>query len=93
MCTSYLSVKSFFSIVRPKQTEIAVPLVLGTMAAGLEYVGFKGIGKYIANDIKEKNGEIDFDKLVDPASVDRQRDIQTDRQTDSQTDRRWALRL
>ena len=30
------------------QTEIFTPLVLGTMAAGLEYVGFKGIAKYMA---------------------------------------------
>ena len=30
------------------QTETVIPLVLGTMAAGLEYVGFKGISKYMS---------------------------------------------
>ena len=31
------------------ETETVIPLVLGTMAAGLEYVGFKGIAKFMAN--------------------------------------------
>jgi hypothetical protein len=35
-------------LVENNQTEMAVPLALGTLASGLEYVGFKGITKQIA---------------------------------------------
>jgi hypothetical protein len=35
-------------LVENNETEIAVPLALGTLASGLEYVGFKGITKQIA---------------------------------------------
>ena len=36
-------------LVENNETEIAVPLALGTLASGLEYVGFKGITKQIAS--------------------------------------------
>ncbi len=34
-------------LVNNNQTEIAIPLALGTIATGLEYVGLKGVTKYI----------------------------------------------
>ena len=36
-------------LVENNQTEIATPLALGTLASGLEYIGFKGITKQIAS--------------------------------------------
>ena len=35
-------------LVENEQAEIAVPLALGSIATGLEYIGFKGITKYIS---------------------------------------------
>ena len=34
-------------LVNNNQTEIAIPLALGALATGLEYVGLKGVTKYI----------------------------------------------
>ena len=42
-------------LIRDNKTELTTPLVLGAVATGLEYVGFKGIQRYIAS-IPGKSG-------------------------------------
>ena len=48
--------KAIDKLIENDETEITTPLVLGALATGLEYSGFKGVTKYIANSgLKGKN--------------------------------------
>ena len=53
---SFNKVAAMDELIKNNQTEIAIPLSLGIGATALEYIGYKGIQKYIlANPFKGKN--------------------------------------
>ena len=53
---SFNKVAAMDELIKNNQTEIAIPLSLGVGATALEYIGYKGVRKYmLANPFKGKN--------------------------------------